>query len=448
MKKWVVLGLIAMLLATAGIGFWRWRAAMAPVTRTEYAARLHEHILSAQRDRWPDATDQWDDLAWELANVRDARGAMGDNAEILRSFDIGNSRTDNLSALESAVHEARSYGLFESAKRIADIKIAVRPYNELGPEDVLVGVMFDELSEVRFLTRAQIARAYIASRNDAKATNEVYAALDESLTLARLLSWQASTLEYLNARIVGVDMLGGLRAILSIEPVRDDALLRAIDERIERFHGRFAPASHVIQGDRLTTLDSQHRMHTVGGYLDRRGSHEWDGVMNSLGFDGTLYRGPLKDSLGWLDRFVEAAGTSARARGLEILEADAALESVHSAFIDLGDGPGERWPALMITLGEYSQPIAWERHMRIIAAGTRVSIAIERHRLAHGTLPESLDQLGDLLPEDHTVDPVTEQPWAYERTSDGYTLSSRALPSYEAGEDASEDPLAGIQIVP
>lgn len=247
---------------------------------------------------------------------------------------------------------------------------------------------------------------------------------------------------------IATEGLRGERELLVTAPARDDAWLESLDNRIQRFRARFAPATHVIMGDRFTTLDSLSRMHTAGGRLDRRGSRQWDGVMDAVGFDQSRYRGPLEDSLAWLDRFTEAADASARATGANIPQADAALESAHAAFVDLGIGPGERWPALMITLTEYAQPIAWERHTRIAAAGTRVVLAIERYRLANGQPPASLVELGDLLSDGLEVDPVTEQPWEYRRIDERYTLASRMLPGYESDEEADADPLAGIQIMP
>ncbi len=444
----VLLAAVVLVLAATTAGLWRWRASMAPVSSTGYAMELHQHILDAQLERWPKAVDGWHSLTQELEVVRSAREALGEDAEALRVFTVADAKADGLPVINSLVERARAFGMFEASERISEISIAARPYDQLAPTDMLVGVMFDDLRGVRFLARTQLARAYVATQSGAEYADELHTAIDESLSLAQLLSWQGSTLEYLYARIVATATLDGLRELLSIAPIHDDARLQALDKRIERFQRGFAPASHIVEGDRLMTLDSLHRMHTAGGHLDHGRGSRWDGAMGAIGFDHANYRGPLKDSLAWLDRFVEAANTSARARGSAILEADAALDSAHAAFVDLGDGPGERWPALMIVLGRYSQPIDDDRRVRIAAAGTRVVLAIERYRLAHGQPPQTLEQLGDLLPDGLGVDPVTEQPWAYERTDAGYTLASRALPGSGAQDDAAGDPLAGVVVVP
>lgn len=446
------LALAVVVLAAAGIGMWRWRASMAPVSRTAQAPALHEYILGAQLDRWPGAADRWDEFAMELAHIAQVREALGEQAEVLRSFDIADADAADLDRVALAVRDAEAAGLFDAASRIAAVRVVARPFDEFAPEDLLIGAIWDGPREASFLQRAQASRAYVAAQHHPPGLSERMAALDESLTLAEILSWQGGTLEYVYAWRIATGTMATERVLLRLALVRDDAWLHTLDERIRRFQDDFAPVTHAIGGDRIVTLDSLERMHTVGGQLDNRRAAEWDGVMAALGFDQNQYRGPLADSLAWLDRFTEAANAAARATGSDIMKADAALEAVHEAFVDLGDGPGERWPALMITLREYAQPIAWGRRTRIETAGTRVAIAIERHRLAHGNLPESLDDLGDLLPNGLGVDPVTEHPWNYHRTDDGYTLSSRPLPGYE-GEDEGEgdrgkDPFAGVQITP
>lgn len=99
-------------------------------------------------------------------------------------------------------------------------------------------------------------------------------------------------------------------------------------------------------------------------------------------------------------------------------------------------------------LGANDRVISEDRVRRITLAGARVVLAIERYRLAHGQPPETLDELGDLLPDGLGVDPVTEQPWDYGRTDSSYTLVSRELPGYEADQQLEIDPLAGVQIAP
>ncbi|MEQ9097262.1 MAG: hypothetical protein RIE32_13485 [Phycisphaerales bacterium] len=416
------------------------------MSRTAQAPALHEYILRAQLEQWPDARDQWDEFAMELANVAQAREALGEQAEVLRGFDIGNADAAELDLLAAAVSDAEAAGLFDTAARLVEVRVAVRPFDELAPEDLLIGALWDGPREAIFLQRALSVRAYVAAKSDPPGPIERMAALDESLTLAEVLSWQGGTLEYVYAWRIATSALALERSLLRLAPVRDDVWLRTLDERIRRFEHDFAPATHAIGGDRIVTLDSLERMHTVGGHLDDRRAAEWDGVMASMGFDQDEYRGPLEDSLAWLDRFVQAANASARASGAAIVEADAALDALHTAFVDLGDGPGERWPALMITLSEYAQPIAWGRRTRIESAGTRVAIAIERYRLVHDQLPGSLDDLGDLLPDGLHVDPVTEQPWHYARQGETYALASRALTGWQGDAEAG-DPLGGLSIV-
>jgi hypothetical protein len=91
-----------------------------------------------------------------------------------------------------------------------------------------------------------------------------------------------------------------------------------------------------------------------------------------------------------------------------------------------------------------------------------VLLAIERHRLRHGAIPQTLEALGDLLPESLRTDPFTGQPWDYQPTpmttrANGeplepndtvwpYTLASRPLPGTTPQRPSEHDPYEGILI--
>lgn len=59
--------------------------------------------------------------------------------------------------------------------------------------------------------------------------------------------------------------------------------------------------------------------------------------------------------------------------------------------------------------------------------------ALERHRLAHGSYPETLDQLVPAFLPEPPLDPMTGQPFHYRRTDDGWFLL------YSVGEDGKDD---------
>ncbi|MGD1915957.1 MAG: hypothetical protein ACFCBV_07210 [Phycisphaerales bacterium] len=373
MQRAIVGGGVLIVVLGAALGFWRWRVTMQAVTQTPYAAELYDHILSPQLERHPGASDRWAKFADRMAEVRRVRESLGDDAERLRRFDIEQLDADALPELASAVEAARAAGLYELARDVAGIRVASRPYDEMRPDDYLVGVMFEEIPDARFLHWAQSARTRTALLRGLEGIQDRADVLGESLALAEIYSWQANILEYTVAWRFAIDTLRTERLLLAREPIDDDDQLRAIDARIEVFQDRFAPASHVIGGDRFLALDSLHRMHTVGGRLDRRQSVEWDGTAQALGFDRGKYRGPLSESVDWLERISASALSAASSTGESIIEADAEFESRMDAFANLGVGTGKRWPALSIVLNDYGKVIAYERERRASWPPARVS---------------------------------------------------------------------------
>jgi hypothetical protein len=71
---------------------------------------------------------------------------------------------------------------------------------------------------------------------------------------------------------------------------------------------------------------------------------------------------------------------------------------------------------------------------------TRTALALESHRLAHGTFPEKLDALGEV-----PRDPMDQKPMRYRRTESGYELWSVALNRTDDGAKTLEDKSAKEQ---
>ena len=440
MKKWVAVFLAATVVIA--VGAWLvWWVYILPTTvvRVDTAAALRDHVADAQREAVAGRTDQWAryiELTEETQRIREATG-VADAARFEALWVVGASDEERQRATD-AVGLLRDAGLFETSRKMASIGFAARPW-PIGPDEPLVTVMFDELREARFLLQAQRARWETAD------ASERLLVLRETLEISRLLGWQGSVLDHVVAASFAESSGTMLRDYLLQDPAVDDAWLRMADGMIAHALERWAPLTHGLAGDRLVMLDSLQHLHTERGTLSRDAAMGWSGDRDSA---ERMYRGPLSDSVAWLDELTEAAIASANATGPAIQSAGVRLESALDRFTATGTSPGARWPALMIVLSDFHRPIRQDRTLRITLAGTRVVLAIERHRLAHGQPPESLDELGELLPDGLDVDPVTEQPWYYQRTGDGYTLSSRALPGYKADEDAEGDPLAGVRIVP
>jgi len=258
--------------------------------------------------------------------------------------------------------------------------------------------------------------------------------LREVLEISRLLSWQGSVVDHIVAAGFAEWVASALRDTVVDSPEIDDAWLLSADAILGHALGRWAPITHNIQGERIVILDSLQRLHTKEGNLRKLAAEQWAG--GGGGSAASIYRGPLCDSVRWLDEISKAAIAAAEATGSSVRAADMRLKNALDRFVASGSSPTAKLPALGIVLVDFHRPIRQDRRTRILLAGTRVVLAIERHRVATGKLPASLAQLGDLLPKGYHVDPVTEQPWDYERVDVGYSLASRpqsGVPSDHGG---------------
>jgi len=82
--------------------------------------------------------------------------------------------------------------------------------------------------------------------------------------------------------------------------------------------------------------------------------------------------------------------------------------------------------------GAYSR--AMESDMRAVARidAARVAVALERHRLANGKLPEALSELVPLYLDEVPTDPFDGKPLRYKKLENGYTV-------YSVGQDGADD---------
>lgn len=447
MKKWPILGVLAiLLLASFVVVFVR---ATTPAPPVHYARQLHEHVLSRQMELYPEAQDRWEDLVGELVAIEPLRlpasGAGAVNS-VLEPLLSDAPAPEELARARQFFNSLEGGGIFDAAARMASIQVAARPVT-LSVDEPMMTLLLPELTQVRFLAAAQRARIAIAT-NEGGDPDDRVAALRETLALARLVSWQGSMIDALVAGRVASEAAALTIETVRSHPIEDEEWFEAADRALADAQAGWAPLTHALDCERLFILDALQRVHSRGGrFLPRAASEQWSSGESSREM-AQDYRGPLSESEAWLERIMSAARAAIEASGQEIVEADEAYENVNDELIQLGVGPDQKWPAIQYVRGAYAQAIGQDRHARITLAGTRVVLAIERHRLTTGQLPESIKDLGELLPSGLEADPVTEQPWAYERTDAGYTLASRALPGYEAEEDTEGDPLAGVVIAP
>ena len=326
-----------------------------------------------------------------------------------------------------------------------------------------------QLGESRQLARAQAARMRLAAERGDQAARLI--ALEEGLALARIVSGMGPLLGWLTGTAIEGLILSELLNGLYLYPVDDDAWLVAADAIIVRELIDLAPTpASLFTNKHLEHLDEIQRSFTEGGrfvpqahvnnhyaydpsqapgHLTPFGDSAWSNIHGRV----YLSQGPVE---AWFDKARTLAIEAATATGQAALTAEAELAD-HLSSADWRNPIGE-------AMLDYGQVVDIARRPQIQIAGTRVVLAIERYRLRNdGCTPQSLDDLGDLLPEHLRSDPFTEQPWVYEPTPSTvgwngrplgddeeawpYTLRSRPMPNAPTTRSPPRDsPMNGMLI--
>jgi|GEM_PF-3279698 len=485
LKKLLVTLAIIIVLVVLIVGYEIYRALTAtPAISQDYSRQIHDRALERQRAVFGDGLNQWPQFEAAMFEVEAASQWLEEYNELIpdqeryspygyihfyhlisfseeggtrEQYEIGRQR-----ALEVLDHW-RSIGIFDQAAEIATLeRVAVPPVD--GPA---IDMILPYMGDARQLTRAQVARMRVATeRGDHE---QALTAFEESLALGRIVSGQGALISWLSGMAMDALVLDQLAECLLLHPVSDDRWLIAADAAIEREQFEQYPAfQHILEDQRLETAGEIQRFFTASGRFIplefARQSHAYDifdapdeilpfGDTRFSNLHGRLFLS-RRATDAWLDRAYGLAVAAGTTTGVDSIAADRAINE----FIDdaTWHNPIAEFSSILADLATI------ERMRQIDAAGTRVLLAIEHYRLRYGgTIPQSLDDLGDLLPESLRLDPFTEQPWDYQPmptttrnngeplgpndTAWPYTLRSRALPGSPPSERVN-DPNQGILI--
>ncbi len=440
-----------------------------PVTKIDYAQRLHDESLAAQRELMGDKPNQWTEFealmtelqaftdeakkadreAWDREEDDNTWAGMG----IMTITTIPNRGTPAPHAAErdrvlAIFMDFQARGIFELTARAPTLTVTMPP-----AEDITFTI-----GQARFVgvptsvMRFQSARMHLAGDNDAQRI----AILHEVLALGRNLSWQGSIFDWI---------LGQLHAIIGskdflrsqlLHPTASDAVLARADALIEleAMH-RTATIEYAIRTVDMSIKDVIQDTYFNRGQLDLEAyeNHVPTGLFGALAPEEPYEeRGAVE---AWFDTLHQLFLEAAIATGPEVLRAhDSVVAHRETATVHSPLAKNIAIPPSML----FEQQ-RFDIHM----AGARVILAIERYRLRHdGTPPETIDDLGDLLPKDLRTDPLTGTPWMYEPTAttiaengdtllEGavawpYTLRSAPLPGVEPSTRWDENPKGGVLI--
>lgn len=468
LKKLLITLAIIIALVVVLVGYEAYLALTAtPAITQNYSKQIHDRALERQRAHFGGGLNQWPRFEAAMREVDKASQWLREYNEALPSEEKasrynyisfyvlvwpaaeGGTRAQYEVARRRALEVLDYWQAMEIFDRATDIaaleRVAVPPIDTPTIEMIL-----PYLGSVRQLARAHAARMRVAA--EAGDDRQFLTTFEESLALGRITSGQGFLISWLVGVAIDAMALNQLAECLLLHPVAEEQWLIAADAAIEREQFElYPPLQHVMEDKRLETADEVQRSFTASGRFIPL-AHARLLYANDMTYapDELLPFGETRFSNlharlflsrraadAWLDRATELSIISANATGSASIGADRAVEAF------TGD---VTWRNPIAEYYSYLGQLArTERARQINAAGTRVILAIERYRLRNGgAIPQTLSDLGDLLPEALRTDPFTEQPWDYQPSpvttrNDGdplqpgshawpYTLRSRPLP--------------------
>lgn len=337
-------------------------------------------------------------------------------------------------------------GFFELTADLASIEGVVSPPRQPEQPPELA------LGSIRELARAQHARLHVAGERGDDADR--VRAFVELLATHRTIAWSGELMEFIVALDGAQESCKHLLASLMRDPPSDERWLVDADHAIEeRLQDGWPPSDALLAAIRDAHLEFLQLTYSDDGHGG--GSflvEEYDQQPWLLGNAIDDYDGPFADrpaAVAWLERHCKLLQPCAQASGQDFVDAEQAVQT-HANPV----GPSIPM-AIDVTPVSLHVIMEW-REFQVWSAGTRVVLTIERHRRANGgAVPQSLEQLGDLLPKELRHDPLSGEPWLYlptpvTTTEYGldllpdahawpYQLWSRALPGHKQATNRNNE---------
>lgn len=461
----IVLGLLLLI-----VGFEFYRGATAkPTIATNFSRLLHDRTMDRHRAAYGPGNNRYPAYEAAMLEVSQANEWLGQQTAALANdpdnpwdyvshdllYTVPDEGTpEQFEAAQqqagAALDEWERRGIFDRSAELAALQHLARPPSE----DPMFDILLPHLGTARALARAQAARARLAAQAGDIETLAI--AIEETLTLGRQIADLGLLIDYLVG--VAIQALGRSMVLdnLLLYPVADDAWLARMDAIVEReMVDRAPPMSQILDNERLFSADFVQRVYTDDGrgngrfiplrFAELMGMDPTGASTTITPFGATKFSNiharlflDRARAMDWINGSYDLLTEASHAQGVDVLTADQRVRDYYTA---------ADWRNPMATnLTNMTGILSAERTQRIQAAGLRVVLAIERYRLRHGLVPQSLDELGDLLPEHLQSDPYTGQPWDYAPTpvttdfdddplppashAWPYTLKSRAVPDH------------------
>lgn len=440
---------VLVVVAPAGWGLYEWflsvQAGRATAALTQGQA-LNDLAESAQP--LPTGDDAWvefykaqallsaaDDRDWRASPPQTSHGdaAFPDFSQVLDPPRAGIERlprqveADELNAKlgRQMVDAYRADGVYEAMDRMTQCPRARRDYTVM-PGTPTINLLLPHLGPARNMARLNGARMRLAF--EAGDPAEFERAAQANQALARMLSYSPVLIEGLVGFAIESLNYGQMRRVLANSPGPEwlDAMERVLDGQQPR-----GDALVMLRGERSFAVESTALLFSEPANVRfgrfSKGVNNFAGTMGA-GLSPRWRLGTFDQNKDYIDGVFDRVEKAAMLR---------AGERGDLARIDPDKETSLLLPQMLVPAMERS--LVSCDMVQTDRAGIRTMIALERHRLATGAYPETLEQLAPKYLAELPVDVWTGEPLRYRALAEPYSPGGFRYVLYSVGGDQTDD---------
>ncbi|MEE8154076.1 MAG: hypothetical protein V3T53_03835 [Phycisphaerales bacterium] len=437
-----------------------WALTVEPNPSVDYAKQMQALSIDSQ----PKGDNGWPLLMQGLSLVHEIEEPLSRDEDSSYRLDYlnfniiyePNADENEVGKLNRALTNLESEGVFDLLAQAAECTNAVGPprRSESGP---LLNVLLPELGYLRLLAYARIASMHFAiaeGNND-----EAIRALDETLTIARALTYQPTLIEQRSGHHLLLEICKRLRNAIKEQDIGQPILSRYL-ESIRR-HLPLGSLTIGIEDQRLLLRDTIQYLFSDNGHGNGRllfSQFDEAGIMN-IGDISDLSWSPFggRESfpaianvagIAFADR-TETTGMVDRYFDASIRQAEMSREQrLANPFDEQEFYQQLNWqhPILKLLLFPMTRVIDERDEVECQIAGTILMLAIEEYRAEHGQYPATLELLVPETLQDIPSDPFSAHGFIYRITTSADDRQNYVL--YSVGADGIDNNGATDSIEP
>lgn len=434
-----------------------WALTVQPNPSVDYAKQMQALSIGKQ----PKGDNAWPLLMDAISILEEIEESLHEGDESIGYFSYfdfdsiyeADADENEVAKLHITLERLRSEDVFDLLAQAAVCLNIVGPPRR-SDTGSLLSMLLPETRLIRMLAYARIASLYLAVLEGDSA--ETVHALDETLLLARALTYQPLLVEQLVGQHIAIEVSRHLREAISQTILDQQTLLQLID--LYRRHLPLGSLTIGIESERLLFLDTIQYLYSDNGRGNGRllfSQLDDVGIMN-IGDISDLSWSPFggRESfpaianvagIAFADR-KETAGVIDRYFDAFIRQATMSREQRLADPFDDSEFRQLNWrhPIPKLLLPAIAKAIDERDGVECQIAGTILMLSIEQHRARSGHYPGALTDLIPAILDELPHDPYSAEGFIYRRVSEnlesaGYLLYSVGADGVDSGGTMSAD---------